>query len=1233
MNENLYNSPELVRSGLHPHDIPISGHSAPLSPPSEGGSPDLPLSAWTKLNANNLTMSSTPHSRQSPPDNALQELNTQDPYLSAPSDPEESDFRASAIRLTPVGGSPNHSSSPNGSRRPSLQAQNYLDPRGGNSADPIAGITSSKPSAYLSPSDMDLVSGPGDWSNGGTSSFSAGMTAPSTSAAWSSSMNVCASQWLNPELTTPSQMSTSENLTVPGNATTVQGSLSTPQQPGLGITNSEYEPLGLTVGTNDVSRYDLASPSPRGRSPIVTVSKVSRGDSPVAHKRRPSRSTAHLSPGGPGDMSSESDQDDDGDDHRSVSSLSVARTHNGNWIRDHTTGHAGLDPSSRGDEYVPSPNELKGQREREQRNQDISFWSASVSAANSEAGDEPPTLPRRRHQPNSRLRARSTGDRPLQQEDYFNLRLGPDHQPIPGPGAMLHESSEDEVSEGSEDTEDTGSESLPADVNELNQYDRSTPEIHSSLELTDPNESFRLHPWQDPLRDSTPKTEAMQPQSSTAAMVAFEKRVRDLETASLTATIDNNSIINFGASFERMKISDRPKTKERRSSSLLKRPFFQASSKLKRQASDLSIASANTATQQGGTEVPQRKESQSHRHKLSLSNKHSRSPSLTSALMSMSGQMAAIGGSHSVRAVSPNTEASPKIPSTKIRGRSRSEVPRPVTPGLMDLMTTHGGPPVAGLYRFPGQETGVEQAPTSAMAEPDTAGAEDEENMDLTDDRGLVMEFPPVSRLPVPTFEGFKSQIMQLNPRLEPALIHRFAHAQIRRYRNLVELRQKHSVSIANQACKAGKFCFALRDEESLSQQRKTPADSDAGQTQFRIADFSYDRDQSYALGEGAIAAAQFPPGVPLPPVSRLPAQFECPICFEVKKFQKPSDWSKHVHEDVQPFTCSFPECNEPKSFKRKADWVRHESERHRQLEWWTCSYPECSHTCFRKDNFVQHLVREHKMPEPKVKKTKGSAAEGTSDSQRERELDRLWRMVDDSRHETEHTPRQEPCRFCGNICGTWKKLTMHLGKHMEQLAMPVLELAKQCCASPYQVHSTRFAGRSGETHLPLAAQFHGHQDASGPSVHLAQPQYPTSDTSTPASHGFPYEIPLLNYPSISGGELSMEPESITDSLQPGDQFSGYAMSQFELHPQAQTHPLHQNSVTYPPPYNAVPRSRTPEANAAMLQHSFSMSSQLQPQAQGSLYPAQTGYPAYQPVAPNSSYTSAPYTSSYSSQM
>ncbi|KAJ5201472.1 uncharacterized protein N7498_006135 [Penicillium cinerascens] len=233
---------------------------------------------------------------------------------------------------------------------------------------------------------------------------------------------------------------------------------------------------------------------------------------------------------------------------------------------------------------VPSPNDLKGQREREQKSDTITIWDECVGVANSEADDEPPL--RRQKPPVSR-----------------------------------------------------------AEV-------------------------------------------------SNAAMIAFEKRAQDLETASLTATIDNNSIVNFGTAFDRLSISEQPKAKGKRSDSLLKRPFFQqASSRLNRQASDLSISTVHTSTQQTPQEPPY-KDSGSYRHRLSfssISNKHGRSSSLENALISISGQMAAIGGNHSIPEVSPDTEARPMSVSAINCGRSSSEVPWPVTPRLMDpKATAHG---------------------------------------------------------------------------------------------------------------------------------------------------------------------------------------------------------------------------------------------------------------------------------------------------------------------------------------------------------------------------------------------------------------------------------------------------------------------------------------------------------------------------------------------------------------
>jgi hypothetical protein len=119
--------------------------------------------------------------------------------------------------------------------------------------------------------------------------------------------------------------------------------------------------------------------------------------------------------------------------------------------------------------------------------------------------------------------------------------------------------------------------------------------------------------------------------------------------------------------------------------------------------------------------------------------------------------------------------------------------------------------------------------------------------------------------------------------------------------------------------------------------------------------------------------------------------------------------------------------------FKRKADWVRHENEGHRHLEWWTCNVDDCTHTCYRRDNFLQHLVREHKYAEPKIKTKAAIKRAGDNDP--------TWQKVESCHVLTSQTSHDEPCRFCGKTFPSWKKLTVHLAKHMEQISLPVLRL------------------------------------------------------------------------------------------------------------------------------------------------------------------------------------------------
>lgn len=371
-----------------------------------------------------------------------------------------------------------------------------------------------------------------------------------------------------------------------------------------------------------------------------------------------------------------------------------------------------------------------------------------------------------------------------------------------------------------------------------------------------------------------------------------------------------------------------------------------------------------------------------------------------------------------------------------------------------------------------------------------------------------------------PTFAGFREHVLQLNPSIaeNAYLVDRIAHQQVIRYKTLLKSRITHLN--AGALCTSGAHCT---NNGALA----TALQSDIEATQLLKPykqGFLDMEDEEGEQDEYLISPESFPSQIPMPPTTVLPAMFECQLCFHVKKFQKPSDWVKHVHEDLQPFTCTWEKCRDPKSYKRKADWIRHENEGHRQLEWWTCDVDHCRHTCYRRDNFVQHLVREHKFSEPKVK-TKAAI-------RRTRGIEPIWETIERCHRETTKTPQDEACRFCSKTFPTWKKLVVHLAKHMEQITLPLVSLAESATvqedsiispvmsprrampppsptallANPYQGFNSDF---EDDGHYPLASP------AISPDGHYAQPLFQGFSSNATAfpttyeySSGSPISLP-----------------------------------------------------------------------------------------------------------------------------
>lgn len=419
---------------------------------------------------------------------------------------------------------------------------------------------------------------------------------------------------------------------------------------------------------------------------------------------------------------------------------------------------------------------------------------------------------------------------------------------------------------------------------------------------------------------------------------------------------------------------------------------------------------------------------------ISVHRRGASSPRLNTNLGSSSISGSSHSGSSSVSATAspPKKTSSFNIGAVIRRARSGSNLQHDSSKdGIYGLWKQTGGPPVAKLP-FDSDTRPLDFSDTKAGDYSDPDG-EDEEEEEPADD-GEMIDFDQNTPI-IPNFAGFQEHVIALYPSIERTyLVDRIAHQQVVRYKALLGWRVKHQGSMASQNCPAGYHCIALGGSPTLLEPKNQHRDSDASNASAQgLADAS----DSDSNPEGALAAENFPPGVPMPPAQTLPAEFECQLCFRVKKFQKPSDWTKHVHEDVQPFTCTYANCKELKSFKRKADWVRHENERHRRLSWWTCTQDDCQHKSYRKDNFLQHLVREHKIPEPK-QKTKAAAKKARNSDEA------IWVMIRNCHHETNAKPQDEPCKFCGKVLNSWKKLTVHLAKHMELISLSVLRLVEQ---------------------------------------------------------------------------------------------------------------------------------------------------------------------------------------------
>ena len=199
-----------------------------------------------------------------------------------------------------------------------------------------------------------------------------------------------------------------------------------------------------------------------------------------------------------------------------------------------------------------------------------------------------------------------------------------------------------------------------------------------------------------------------------------------------------------------------------------------------------------------------------------------------------------------------------------------------------------------------------------------------------------------------------------------------------------------------------------------------------------------------------------------------------------------------------------------------------------------------------------------------------------------------VWKLVDACHFETEKKAKDEVCKFCGNVCTSWKQLTVHLAKHMEQIALPVLELVKCRQVSPDTIISPiERSSRQQPVQSPIhrAEQLTTESNGSlsyGVKGTLQHSGLQATQSPSPFSQDSHYTHSMQNSPSFAhtptsayDAQVAMQPPDMVQFSQTHDLPANISYRPYQnvRQPLLPTSAPGAPATTYPPLFHTVRRS------------------------------------------------------------